>query len=134
MATTKQSNVEISEELYDAFNRGDIEQCLAGFADDVVWTLPAGSPITSGTFTGPKEVMENVFARIPELFESFEVVIDRLIDGGETVVMEGVLEVTPHGGESTEIPVVHVTSYQDGKLQEWAEYSDTAHLKEAMDA
>lgn len=134
MAATQQSNVEIAEELYDAFNRGDLAECLAGFADDVVWTAPAGSPIASGTFNGPDEVMENVFARVPELFDSFEVAIDRLIDGDDTVVMEGALKGTTHGGESIEVPVVHVSDYQDGKLQQFAEYTDTALLEEALEA
>lgn len=132
MPATQQSNAEIAESLYGAFNRGDLEECLAGFADDIVWTAPAGSPIVSGTFNGPDDVMANVFARVPELFDSFEVAIDRLIDGNGTVVMEGALTGTTHGGESFDIPVVHVSEYQNGKLTQFAEYTDTALFQEVL--
>lgn len=132
MAATQQSNTEIAQELYDAFNRGDLEACLAGFADDLVWTAPEGSPIVSGVVNGPDGVMENVFARVPELFASFEVSIDRLIDGNGPVVMEGTLTGSTHSGESFAVPVVHVSEYHDGKLQQFAEYTDTALFQEIL--
>ncbi|WP_255681417.1 nuclear transport factor 2 family protein [Natrinema sp. SYSU A 869] len=48
MAATEKTNVEIAEELYEAFNQGDIETCLAGFADDITWTEPEESPMIGG--------------------------------------------------------------------------------------
>lgn len=133
MATTEKGNVEIVEGLYDAFNQGDIETVVAGFADDITWIEPEGSPIASGTFHGPDAVLENVFASLDELFESFEVSVDRLIDGGDAIVMEGAHRGTTSDGDVVEVPAVHVSDMQDGKLQQFANYEDTARTQQHLE-
>lgn len=125
MAATQKTNVAIVERLYDAFNRGDLGECMAGFADDITWTNPEGSPISSGTFHGPDAVLENAFLPLGEQFERFEVTVDRFIDGGDTVVMEGTHRSTLDGGIH-KVPAVHVLDMQDGKVQQFTSYEDTA--------
>lgn len=134
MATTQKSNVEIVEGLYDAFNQGDIETTLAGFADDITWIEPEGSPIASGTFHGRDAVMENAFGPLDELYESFKVSVDRFIDGGDTIVMEGSHRGTTSDGDIHEIPAVHVIDILDGKVQQFAGYEDTALGQQLLEA
>ncbi|WP_226483169.1 nuclear transport factor 2 family protein [Natrinema amylolyticum] len=134
MATTEKTNVEIVKELYEAFNQGDLETCLAGFADDITWTEPEGSPLASGTYTGTDDVMENVFAPLDDQFERFEVVVDRFIDGEDTIVMEGKHRTTPIDGDTFEVPGVHVMDMEDGRVKEFTGYEDTALTQQLMDA
>ncbi|WP_207587186.1 nuclear transport factor 2 family protein [Halomontanus rarus] len=133
MAATAQSNVEIVEQLYEAFNRGDIETCLAGFAEDITWTEPEGSPQASGTYHSPDAVLKNVFEPAFERFESFEVAADRFIDGGDTVVVEGVFRSTLPGGNTMEVPYAHVIDLEDGKVQRFTNYEDTALDQQLME-
>ncbi|ELZ24381.1 hypothetical protein C477_01145 [Haloterrigena salina JCM 13891] len=133
MATTEKTNAEIVKELYEAFNRGDLETCLAGFADDITWTEPEGSPLASGTYSGTDDVMENVFAPLDEQFEGFEVVVDRVIDGGDTLVMEGKHRTMPVDGDTFEVPCVHVMDMENGKVTEFTGYEDTALTQQLMD-
>lgn len=131
MAATQKSNVEFAEEQYEAFNRGDVDECLAGFADDITWTEPEGAPMIAGTHHGPDEVLEHVFTPLIEHFDAFEVTVDRLIDGGDTVVMEGALKMTTAEGEEI-IPTVHVIDVEGGNVQEFTSYADTARLQKLM--
>ncbi|MDS0476854.1 nuclear transport factor 2 family protein [Natrinema sp. 1APR25-10V2] len=133
MAATEKTNVEIAEELYEAFNRGDIETCLAGFADDITWTEPEESPMIGGTHHGPDAVLEEVFTPLDETFDTFEVAVDRFIDGGDTVVMEGAHRVTTADGDVMEIPAVHVSDMEDGKVTKFTGYEDTALAQQLMD-
>lgn len=134
MAATQKSNVEIVDQLYEAFNRGDPEECLAGFADDITWTIPDGAPLSSGTHHGPDAVMEDVWKPLFEHFDTFEVGIDRFIDGGDTIVMEGAHKATTPDGENVAVPVVHVIDMKDGAVQAFTSYEDTALLHQLINA
>ncbi|WP_436348706.1 nuclear transport factor 2 family protein [Natronorubrum sp. FCH18a] len=133
MATTQRNNVEIAEQLYDAFNRGDLEECLAGFADDITWTVPEGLPFGAGTHHGPEAIMEGSWAPLLEHFDHFDVVIDRFIDGGDTVVMEGTHRATTPDGDVIEVPAVHVVDMAEGKVQQFTSYEDTALTQQLLD-
>lgn len=126
MAATQQSNVEIVEQLYDAFNQGDLETVMAGFADDITWTEPEGSPLGGGTYHGRDAVMQNAFAPLDELYETFEASVDRFIDGGDTIVAEGTQRGTMSDGTVHEIPAAHIMDLKNGKVQQFTSYEDTA--------
>lgn len=134
MAATAKDNVELVEGLYDAFNRGDIDTVLAGMADDVTWIEPAGDPVFGGTYHGPAAVAENVFLTANEEYEDFVVTPDRLIDGGDTVVVEGHFTGSMQSGADFEVPFVHVADVADGKLARFANYTDTATFQQKRDA
>lgn len=134
MAATQRNNVEIVKDLYEAFNRGDLEECLAGFADDIAWTEPEGSPFVGGTVHGPDAVLDEAFLPLDERFSEFEVAIDRFIDGGDTVVMQGAHSGTTTDGQAFEIPAVHVMDMADGQVQSFTSYEDTVLTQELVDA
>lgn len=133
MATTQKTNREIAKQQYEAFNRGDLEECLAGLTEDITWTSPEGDPLASGTVHGPEAVMKEIWEPVMEHVDRFEVVIDRLLDDGDTVVMEGAHRATMPDGERIEVPAVHLIDMEDGKARQFTTYEDTALLEEFME-
>ncbi|WP_435151476.1 nuclear transport factor 2 family protein [Haladaptatus sp. DFWS20] len=125
MATTRQSNVEIVQTIYESFNEGDIESALATMADDVEWIEPEGF-VFGGTYHSPDEVLENVFMPAKEEFETFRVEPDRFIDGGDTVVTVGTFHATNEAGDTMESPFAHVNDLRDGRVIRFENYTDTA--------
>lgn len=128
MATTTTRNVEAVSELYDAFNRGDIDTVLAGMDADVTWIEPRGDPISGGRFRSPAAVLSQVFAPLTTVYDHFEVRPGRFIDGGETIVVEGVFIGTTKAGTSFEIPFAHVCDMHDGLLLQFTNHTDTAEF------
>jgi ketosteroid isomerase-like protein len=86
-------------------------------------------------YPSPQAVLENVFARIPVDFESFSVDVERLIDGGNVVVMEGHYVAKGKAtGRSVRAAVAHVIEISDGKIVRFDQFVDSATLNEALGA
>lgn len=73
---------------YAAGERGDLAGMLADFAPDIAWVEAAGFPL-AGTYRGPTEVAERVFAPIAAEWDGFGMVPDELIERGDTVIALG---------------------------------------------
>lgn len=131
MAATKSKNVERLDQLYVAFNQGDIEPVLAAMADDITWFEPEGEP-HAGTYHGADEIVQNVLGQIPEQVDAFAATPNRFIDGGDHVVVEGVYDVTSKSGMDYEIPFAHVWRLDGDELKEFRDYSDTHVYREAF--
>src|ERR1700742_4380442 len=84
------SNLEQVQELYGAFGRGETEPVLAALAPEVEWVEGdiEGLPYR-GVHRGPEAVGRDVFAQIPGAYDSFELVPQEWVDGGDTIVMLG---------------------------------------------
>src|SRR5262245_15868398 len=82
------SNVEFVKGVYAAFGAGDVPKVLGALHPQVRWTEAAGYKL-GGVYRGPQAVLDNVFARIPVEFESFSLDIERLLDAGDVVVVQG---------------------------------------------
>lgn len=132
MATATENNVAAVSELYDAFNRGDIDTVLAGMDADVTWIEPRGDPLSSGRYRSPPAVLSGVFAPLSTAYERFEARPGRFIDGGETVVVEGVFVGTTKAMTPFEIPFVHVCDMHNGLLLQFTNYTDTAEFRTVL--
>jgi uncharacterized protein len=119
------SNLEQIQELYGAFGRGEIEPVLAALAPDVEWVEGdiEGLPYR-GVHRGPEAVGRDVFAQIPGAYESFELVPQEWVDGGDTIVMLGRVTVRLEGRESSQ-SVAQVWKFQDGKISRFESFQDT---------
>ena len=119
------SNLEKVQELYGAFGRGEIEPVLAALAPDVEWVEGdiEGLPYR-GAHHGPEAVGRDVFAQIPGAYESFELVPQEWVDGGDTIVMLGRVTVRLDGRESSQ-SVAQVWKFQDGKITRFESFQDT---------
>lgn len=127
MNDTTPSNIQLVQETYAAFGRGDIDAVMAAMQPDIDWHEAEHSPWhTHGGHHGPTEVLTNVFARIPQDFDSFEVHATAFHDAGKTVIVEGRYRATAATLTDTlDAQVCHVWTIRDGKLAGFQQYTDT---------
>ena len=113
--------------MYEAFGRGDVPQVLAQLAPDLEWIETEAADVpTHGTFTSPQEVLENVFAKVPQYFEQFELRPELWIETGDDVVVTGRVVARTHDDRKLDAPYAHVFSFRDGKVSRNGNFHDTA--------
>ena len=124
------SNAQHIRSLYDAFGRGDIPTVLGALDLNVEWIEPENTIFGDRhTFQGPKAVAENVFMRIPKDWDNFRLTVDRVIDGGDTVAVQGRYYATSKStGQPLNAQYVHVWDIRDGKIVRLQVYTDTAQF------
>jgi hypothetical protein len=124
------SNAQRIRSLYDAFGRGDIPTVLGALDPNVEWIEPENTIFGErNTFRGPKAVAESVFMRIPQDWNNFRLSIDRVIDGGDTVAVQGRYYATSKStGQQLNAQYVHVWDMRDGKIVRLHVYTDTAQF------
>lgn len=114
-------------EMYEAFGRGDVPFVLERMAPSVDWIETEALSIpTHGRFSTPQEVLENVFAKIPESFERFELHPELWVEAGDDVVVTGRVIARTKNGRELDAPYAHVFSFTDGKVSRNDNFHDTA--------
>ena len=125
------NNLELVKQGYQNFAEGNIEAVLAVFHPELQWNECKGFPYVSGDglFIGPNAVVQNVFAKIPEYFDGFQIDIQELFGTGDKVVMvghyKGVWKAT---GKEFKANATHVWTLKDGKATHFFQAVDTAEI------
>ena len=128
------SNVDLVAGVYAAFGTGDVPKVLGSMHPQIQWTETAGYKY-GGIFRGPQAILENVFARIQVDFESFSVDVERLIDAGNVVVMQGhYVGKGKATGKSVRAAVAHILEISDGKIVRFDQYVDSATINPIIGA
>jgi ketosteroid isomerase-like protein len=71
-------------------------------------------------------VLENVFAKVPESFERFDLRPELWVEVGDDVVVTGRLVARTRSGRDLDAPYAHVFSFRDGKVSRNDNFHDTA--------
>jgi ketosteroid isomerase-like protein len=101
------SNLEMVQNAYEAFGRGDIEG------------LPYG-----GAHRGAQAVVDEVFAQIPATYDSFELEPQEWVDGGDTVVTLGRVTIRKDDREAAS-RVAHVWTLREGRAVRFESFQDS---------
>lgn len=126
------SNLELIAGHYAASDRGDLAGMLAVLADDVQWTEMAGFPC-AGTHVGPAEVADKVFKALGAEWDGYTFTLERLVDGGDTIVAIGDYRGTyRRTGKSMHARVTHVWQLAGGKVRRFEQFTDTLLVARAM--
>jgi ketosteroid isomerase-like protein len=113
--------------MYEAFGRGDVPFVLAQLSDKIEWIETEADVIpTHGTYVSPQEVLENVFAAVPQYFERFELRPERWVECADDVVVTGRVVARTLTGRNLDAPYAHVFSFEDGKVVRNDNFHDTA--------
>jgi uncharacterized protein len=136
MTDTNSSNVQLVQNTYAAFDRGDIDAVIAAMHPDIDWHEAEHSPWHApGGHHTATEVLNNVFARIPHDFDSFEVHPTAFHDAGDTVIVEGRYPASAAtSADPLDAQVCHIWRVRDGRLAGFQQYTDTwqfAHVASA---
>ena len=120
-----QSNTAIIQNLYAAFNRGDIQTVLANVESNAEWVNYGPSSVPYfGNFTGR---ITDFFQGIGQSTSGGNVAVDRYIDAGDHVITEGRRTATVKDtGAQIDAPIAHFFTLRDGKISSWRGYADSA--------
>lgn len=119
--------------LYDAFGKGDVAAVLGAFDPEIQWREAENFLYADGNpYTGPQAVAEGVFQRIVSDVERLEVLPERFVEGGDTVVAEGRYRGTMKTtGTPVDAQFAHIWQLRDGKVVRFQQYTDTKQWSEA---
>ena len=133
MSDTMRTPYEIVRDHYAASDRLDIAGMMADVAPDARWTEMAGFPC-AGIWIGPQQVGDNVVKVLGAQWEGYALKLERLIDGGSTVVGIGTYSGTYRAtGHAMQARVVHVWTVEAGKIVAFEQFTDTLLVARAMD-
>ena len=124
-------NVELVKQGYQYFAEGNVEAVLELFHPEMEWNECKGFPYISGDglFIGPNAVVQNVFAKIPENMDDFQVDIQELFGSGDRVVMVGHYKgVWKETGKEFKANATHVWTVKDEKATHFFQAVDTAEI------
>jgi uncharacterized protein len=120
-----QSNMAVIQNVYAAFNRGDIQAVLANVESNAEWVNYGPSSVPYfGNFTGR---ITDFFQAIGQSTISGNVAVGRFIEAGDYVITEARWTATVKDtGAQIDAPIAHVFTLRDGKISSWRGYSDSA--------
>jgi ketosteroid isomerase-like protein len=127
-STTEQTRA-VVEAYVAALQRGDIDALRASFAPDATWWLRGDLP-TSGTWTGPTEILDGFLAQMTERLDPTQPLSQelwRVIADGDHAVAEWTSRATTRSGATYENDYAVVFHVRDGLIQAVREYFDTAY-------
>jgi ketosteroid isomerase-like protein len=102
-------------------------------APQVEWIeTEAPSIPTHGKSSTPDEVVQNVFAKVPEYFETFELRPELWIEKDEDVVVTGRVRARTRSGRELDAPYAHVFTVRDGRVTRNDNFHDTVLWAEAL--
>ena len=119
--------------ICDSLARGDAPAVLGAMDPAIQWREADNFLYAGGNpYVGPQAVAEGVFQRLGSDVESFAVVPVNIIEGGNTVVVEGryrgKMKAT---GKIVDAQFAHVWELRNGKVVRFQQYTDTKQWEEA---
>jgi ketosteroid isomerase-like protein len=126
-------NAKAVESFYTAMGRGDIPSAIGILQPDIVWNEADGFVYADKSpYIGIDAVLGGLFARLGGEWNGFSAIPAEIVDGGDTIVALG-----RYGGtyKATGIQVdaqfVHVFKFENGKVANFQQYTDTAQFQDA---
>jgi ketosteroid isomerase-like protein len=124
------ANVAVIQGIYDAFATGDVPSLLGAMDDGIVWNEAENFPYADGNpYVGPMAIAGGVFARCGSEWDGFGVVIEEIVDAGDTVIAFGRYVGTYKAtGKAQNTQMAHVWRLKDGKAVGFQQHADTLHV------
>jgi ketosteroid isomerase-like protein len=116
---------------YELFNRGELDQALEGFDDEIEWVTPDILP-DPGPFRGAEGVRQ-FWTMWREIFTEFQIQIEEVFDLDEYVVVQAsVSGIGRDSGAEVSTPSFpHVWTWRDDKIVKMEMFQSTAEAQAA---
>ncbi|WP_298273901.1 nuclear transport factor 2 family protein [uncultured Bradyrhizobium sp.] len=125
------ANYDAIKAHYAASDRKDVAGMMAPITPETRWTEMAGFPY-AGTYVGAGAIVDGVFRRIGEEWLDYTFALERLIDGGATIVGIGTYSGRyKQTGKSMTARVVHVWDMNEGRVVRFEQFADTSLVADA---
>ena len=120
--------VDIIRRVYEGFDRSDLGPLLESLDPNVEWNEAEHVTFWPGAaFHGPAAIIEGLFAHIPRTFgRSWTVHVDRILNCGDTVIMQGRYSGTAQAtGRELSPQVAHIWDLVGDQIVRFQQYTDT---------
>lgn len=119
--------MDVIQEVYAAFGRGDVPAILNLVADDVDWEFVGPADLAYARRRGNRAEVEQFFADIPRADDILAFEPREFIDGGDNVTVLGMEKSrAKETGRDFETEWAHVFTVKQGKVTRWRGFFDTA--------
>ena len=125
-------NVSLITQGYHDFATGNIPGILSIWDENIKWMGAKSFPVFEegdGIVVGAQNVLQQVLAKIPELYDGFNIDVQAIYGSGDKVVMEGFYTgAWKATGKSFRANAVHIWDVKDGKVTRFFQAVDTATI------
>jgi len=129
------NNPDTVRKMYADLLAGDFEALTAVLDAGVEWAEPDLEYLPyAGLTVGRDNVVNNVYAKIPAVYEKVEFIPDRVIDGGDTVTVVGHAAMKGPHGDEVRFPFAHVIQLRDGLVTRFDHFVDTHKIAQTLSA
>ncbi len=118
------ANLDTLKQGYDGFSRGDMEGATQVWADDFVWQGSNSEDLPGGGEHTGKDAALQVMQQAVGAWDEFDLTADEFYERDDTVVVLGHTDVSK-GGETAQLPVVHIWRFEGGQVKRLQILSDT---------
>jgi ketosteroid isomerase-like protein len=127
------ANTKVVRDIYAAFGRGDMPAILGVLDENVRWSHPRGGVIPWGGERRGHVGATEFFAALIQHLDVERFAPRAFVAEGDYVVVTGVERMRVKAtGRSYEVEWVHAFTLRDGRVTEFAEYTDTATIEAAL--
>ena len=133
--TAKEKDVEIVQNLYADFAKGDVPAVLQKFDPKIEWNEAENFPYADGNpYVGPQAVLEGVFARLGAEWEYWNLTEQTYYEAnsGEIIVTGRYKAKNKMTSKEINVQFVHIWTLNDGLVTDFQQYADTFQTVEAM--
>ena len=130
-----EKNVEIVQNLYAAFAKGDVPAVLQKFDANIVWNEAENFPYDDGNpYISPQAILEGVFMKLGAEWEYWNLTEQKYYEAqsGEIIVTGRYKAKNKITGKEINAQFVHVWTFNDGLVTSLQQYADTYQIVEAM--
>lgn len=124
-------HIDQMRQRYDEFNQGDIEAATQDWAEDFVWQGSNSTELPGGGEHSGKDEALQVLQRAVGAWDEFTLHADEFFEDGDTVVMLGHTHVSK-GGDSAQLPVVHVWRWEGDEVKRLQILTDTHYAAQLL--
>lgn len=125
------TNLKIIRSTYEGASAENGKNLLAALAPDTTWTEAAGFPY-AGTYTGPEEIISNVFHRLATEWIDYRAKVHTYLADGDQVAAFGVYSGTYRKtGNAMTATFAHLYRLKDGKIVTMEQYVDSVMVRQA---
>ncbi|CAE6855596.1 MULTISPECIES: nuclear transport factor 2 family protein [Paraburkholderia] len=128
------TNLDIIRATYEGPSEENGKNLRAALAPDATWTEAAGFPY-AGTYTGPEEIIANVFRRLATEWTDYRAHVHTYLADGDRVAAFGVYSGTYRKtGKTMKASFAHLYQLRDEKIVSMEQYVDSAMVQQALAA
>lgn len=122
------SSVELIQNAYDAFTKGDMETVSNAFADDIIWHNPGRSSI-AGTLHSKQEVFDFFGRLVEETAGTFHLDVLNVFGQDDRVVVL-LVENAERNGKTWREQSLHLWRLKDSKAVEFRQYPEDLYASD----